>query len=349
MLTYIIKFTNIHNICPYIGMAVYMCVYLLLLLVTVTVFSHCGATEYYVRPTEPTNTSCPAGQSCHTLNHYISYISDSDHYFKSNTVFKFLPGMHRINRPLQIRNVHNVSLTAYDDSSDQTPHIMAEFSCEYDTNGDGVQYEADLYSVDIHFAAIWFINVTDAAISGINVTVETQGMSAIVLDNVSGANIHLNVVCTKEQELPEQWFDNMINITQIGILAYESSYIWIDLSIADNCTNGIIMLQGRYHNISNTIATNSKFGGIMVYATNSTRIMNCNVINNTEIGIVISSSTSTSLMNVSVEHNQEEAIWIASSTSTSLMNVSVEHNQGHGISIDFFFFFFLIDECVGFG
>ena len=37
-----------------IGMAVYMCVYLLLLLVTVTVFSHCGATEYYVRPTEPT-------------------------------------------------------------------------------------------------------------------------------------------------------------------------------------------------------------------------------------------------------------------------------------------------------
>ena len=117
-----------------------MCVYLLLLLVTVTVFSHCGATEYYVRPTEPTNISCPAGQSCLTLNHYTS---DSDHYFKSNTVFKFLPGTHRINKPLQIRNVHNVSLTAYDDSSDQTPHIMAEFSCEYETNGDGVQYEFD--------------------------------------------------------------------------------------------------------------------------------------------------------------------------------------------------------------
>ena len=82
MLTYIIKFTKIHNICPYIGMAVYMCVYVLLLLVTVTVFSHCGATEYYVRPTEPTNISCPAGQSCLTLNHYTS---DSDHYFKSNT------------------------------------------------------------------------------------------------------------------------------------------------------------------------------------------------------------------------------------------------------------------------
>ena len=303
-----------------------MCVYLLLLLVTVTVFSHCGATEYYVRPTEPTNTSCPAGQSCHTLNHYTS---DSDHYFKSNTVFKFLLGTHRINRPLQIRNVHNVSLTAYDDSSDQTPHIMAEFSCENETSGDGVQYDVDLY-VDIHCAAIWFTNVTDAAISGINVTVETQGMSAVVLHNVSGAYIQLNVVCTKEQELLEQWYDN---ITQIGILAHESSYIWIDLSIADNCTNGIMMLQGRYHNISNTIATNSKFGGIILYATNTTRIMNCNLINNTIIGIFINSSPSTSLMNVSVEHNQWDGIWIDNSTSTSLMNVSVEHNQRYGIWI----------------
>ena len=318
-----IKFIKIHNICPYIGMAVYMCVYLLLLLVTVTVFSHCGATEYYVRPTEPTNTSCPAGQSCLTLNHYTS---GSNHYFKSNTVFKFLPGTHRINTPLQIRNVHNVSLTAYDDSSDQTPHIMAEFSCENETNGDGVLHEGVYYSYDIHCAAIWFTNVTDAAISGINVTVETQGMSAIVLHNVSGAHIQLNVVCTKEQEIPEQWYDNMFNITQIGILVYESSYVWIDLSIADNCTNGIIMAQGRYHNISNTIATNGKFCGIILYETN-------NLINNTIIGIRIASSTSTSLMNVSAEHNQGDGILIYSSTSTSLMNVSVEHNQGNGIWI----------------
>ena len=300
-----------------------MCVYLLLLLVTVTVFSHCGATEYYVRPTEPTNTSCPAGQSCLTLNHYTS---DSNNYFKSNTVFKFLPGTHRINKPLHIRNVHNVSLTAYDDSSDQTPHIMAEFSCEYGVQYE--QYENEWKSVEIHCAAIWFTNVTDAAISGINVTVETQGMSAIVLHNVSGAHIQLNVVCTKEQEF--LWYDN---ITQIGILAYESSYIWIDLSVADNCTNGIIMIQGRYHNISNTIATNSKFCGMILYATNTTRIMNCNLINNWLHGILIYSSTSTSLMNVSVEHNQDDGIWIDSSTSTSLMNVSAEHNQGDGIWI----------------
>ena len=47
------KRRKIHNICPYRNGCVYMCVYLLLL-VTVTVFSHCRATEYYVRPTEST-------------------------------------------------------------------------------------------------------------------------------------------------------------------------------------------------------------------------------------------------------------------------------------------------------
>ena len=93
------------------------------------------------------------------------------------------------------------------------------------------------------------------------------------------------------------------------------------------------MAQGRYHNINNTIATNGKFCGIILYETNSTRIMNCNLINNTIIGIRIASSTSTSLMNVSAKHNQGNGIWIVSSTSTSLINVSVEHNQGDGIWI----------------
>ena len=88
----------------------------------------------------------------------------------------------------------------------------------------------------------------------------------------------------------------------------------------------IIVLQGRYHNISNTIATNSKYAEIMLFATNSTRIIKCNVINDANFGIWIGSSTSTSLMNVSAEDNQY-GIKIDSSTCTSLMHVSAEHNQ----------------------
>ena len=141
-------------------------------------------------------------------------------------------------------------------------------------------------------------------------------------------------MCTQEQGVDQRFVNEKVRFMtehyQTGILVYESSYICFEFSVADNCTNGIIMLRGRYHNISSTIVTNSKIGGIILYATHRTRIMNCNLINNTNFGIVIISSTSTSLMNVS---NQGDRILIDSSTSTSLINVSVEHNQ-FGIEID---------------
>ena len=104
-----------------------MAVSIHLLLLLVPVLSLCGATQYYVTPTEPTKTSCPA-QPCFTLNHYTNH---SDRYFKSNTVFKFLPGTHLMNRPLEIRDVENISLEASDDNSDKYPQLVAQFTCQY--------------------------------------------------------------------------------------------------------------------------------------------------------------------------------------------------------------------------
>ena len=67
--------------------------------------------EYFVRPTEPTNDSCP-GEPCLTLDQYIN---DSNLYFKSNnnTVFLFLSGKHIIFRPVFISDAQNVTLKAY--------------------------------------------------------------------------------------------------------------------------------------------------------------------------------------------------------------------------------------------
>ena len=46
------------------------------------------------------------------LNRVSPSITTPDRYFKSNTVFKFLPGTHLMNRPLEIRDVLNISLEA---------------------------------------------------------------------------------------------------------------------------------------------------------------------------------------------------------------------------------------------
>ena len=85
----------------------------------VSILSLCGATEYYVRPSEPTNTSCPA-QPCLTFNEYAS---NSESYFTtSNIVFKFLPGTHLVNISIRVRNVHNVSFTSLERK--KTPQII---------------------------------------------------------------------------------------------------------------------------------------------------------------------------------------------------------------------------------
>ncbi len=57
----------------------------------------------YVKPTE--NTSCP--EPCHTLDEYVQ---NTTRYFVSNTVFKFLPGTHKLSHPLSVSGVTNIAM-----------------------------------------------------------------------------------------------------------------------------------------------------------------------------------------------------------------------------------------------
>ena len=120
------------------------------LILLIPVLSLCGATEYYVRPTEPTNTFCPA-QPCLTLNQYVN---DSNHYFQSNTVFKFLPGTHHMDRPVIIGTVHNISLENF---SNKHPHLVAQCSCNTKTHGylHVSDWHHQFNNFNVWFAAIW--------------------------------------------------------------------------------------------------------------------------------------------------------------------------------------------------
>ena len=86
---------------------------LLLLTKAVTVLLCClsdvhGITEYYVKPTEFDNTSCP-GQPCHTLNYFAS----NAHNAWSDVAVRFLPGNHSLNQSLYISNNSNLHLTTF--------------------------------------------------------------------------------------------------------------------------------------------------------------------------------------------------------------------------------------------
>ena len=99
-------------------MALHCHIWLVLL---ASIISQCGAIEYYVKPTNFTNDTCP-GQPCLTINEYTNA---SAYYIKSNIAFIFLPGNHISLSPIVIRDVENISII----SDNKNTKILAYFSC----------------------------------------------------------------------------------------------------------------------------------------------------------------------------------------------------------------------------
>ena len=232
-----------------------VCVHLLLLLVPI--LSLCGATQYYVTPTEPTNTSCPA-QPCLTLNHYTNH---SNRYFKSNTVFKFLPGTHLMNRPLEIRDVENISLEASDDNSDMYPQLVAQFTCQNEAISDCIGLQSLVVTLYVCCSAIRMINVTHAAIQGISVTVRIPHVSGVILQQCS----HLYIQSMTYSGIQER--DNGRNdfvSNECGNVAYESSDIEMDSLEISNFSYGVWLYKSRNTSMMNIYAAYNWDIGILI-------------------------------------------------------------------------------------
>ena len=73
---------------------------------------------YYVKPSHNSSLSyvCPSSYPCHILQYYVQ---NSTAFFKSNSTFQFLPGIHILesnegNKPTTIENVQNITLIGND-------------------------------------------------------------------------------------------------------------------------------------------------------------------------------------------------------------------------------------------
>ena len=204
---------------------------------------------YYVTPTEPTNTSCPA-QPCHTLNHYTNH---SDRYFKSNTVFTFLPGTHLMNRPLEIRDVENVSLEASDDNSDMYPQLVAQFTCQHEAISDCIEIQSYNFYGYVCCSVVWMINVTRAAIEGISVTVTTPRVSGVILQQCSHLHIQSYIGIQKKFDFDDD--------QSVEIIAYESSDIEMDSIEVSNFSFGVVLYMSRSSRM-NVFAAHNGWVGI---------------------------------------------------------------------------------------
>ena len=108
----------------------------------------CGATDYYVRPTEPTNASCPS-QPCLTLHHYIQNLS-------SNANYHLLPGVHFINGPITLKHVRNLSMAAFNSSGTKIAATI-----EFNSRGNGSLYSLKCSGISFQDAS----NITISSLS----------------------------------------------------------------------------------------------------------------------------------------------------------------------------------------
>ena len=284
-----------------------------LLLLLATVISQCGATEYYVRPTEPTNTSCP-GQPCLTLNQYIE---NSSSYILSNVMFKFLPGKHVIKRPLEIRNIQNVTLKGISNTSDEYPQIVAQFSCWnnylcFNATGRLMALLNDISLEDC--SVIELINASHVNIRGIHLALSTVNVSAIKVE--------------KSMDIHSVKAGQDINGYNIGIRVNKTNNLYVDKLHASNLLYGLLL-----HNTLNAHINESTFeySGLLAMKSDSVHIKSTNVSANKEAGVELHFCNNTNIVNISAANNSGSGVVFTSCRNTSIVNISAANNNGSGV------------------
>ena len=232
-----------------------------------------------------------------------------------------------MNRPLEIRDVENVSLEASDDNSDMYPQLVAQFTCQHETDSDCIDIQGYVLYAFVCCSVVWMINVTHAAIEGISVTVTTPHVSGVILQQCS----HLHIQSNTYIGIQEQFEFQMEQ--EVGIIAYESSDIEMDSLEASNFTIGVGLYMSRSTSMMNVSAAYNG-AGIWLYHSTDTSMMNVSAAHNEGYGIWLEHSTHTSMMNVAAAHNVFDGLWLQHSTNTSMMNVSAAYNENVGILLD---------------
>ena len=225
----------------------------------------CGATEYYVRPMEPTNTSCP-GQPCLTFSQYIN---DSDHYFKSNTVFRFQSGIHQVNRSVSIRNVHNISMVEIE--KDKETKVIFYLPCNQSSTSSTPECRGFVFrfasyitidglTVVVHSQSkvplfgMMFMNITRLSIKhSTMITVNSLWSYSI---NVIGGK-HVNIIS--------------LTVTHGGIKLIDTENASINTMTAVSCHCGVYMLSTNNTAVTD-VAVRSAYIGMYLHSTIYTRI-----------------------------------------------------------------------------
>ena len=311
-----------------------------LVAVCVHYLSSCGATDYYVRPTQPASISCP-GQPCLTFSQYANNLS-------SNATYHFVAGVHVIKGDIEVRNVRNVSLVALKRNAD-LPQIISECS----SNGTSNSY--------VQCFGIRFKNVRDITISSIilnmphpttrltfidstGIVIQTVSVSSTEVTNVPKYEILIFVLNTTDIVI------NSLTITQGDVHVAQSKRVDISKMSFENAS--INFSQTIDIHISDIIATCTctcapfdQFSVKTAYTTSSTCITDTNTVYTpyTCIGdglvlesrdvIILLNTLNTTIRNVTIHYAGKDGISLLNTLDTTITNVTIYYTGGAGINL----------------
>ena len=225
-----------------------------------------------------------------------------------------------MNRPLEIRDVENISLEATDDNSDMRPQLVPKFTCQYEAESECTSldsYQNNLYII-LCCSAVWMINVTHVVVEGISVTVRTPHVSGVKLQQC--LHLHISILIQGQEN------DIEVLVSEFGILAYECSDIEMDSLEVSNFRTGVVLYKSRNTSMINVAAVHNECDGIVLVNSTTTRMLHVSAAYSGSNGIWLISSTDTSMMNVSAVHMGGDGIWLLSCNNTRMINVYAAHN-----------------------
>ena len=227
-----------------------------------------------------------------------------------------------MDRPVTIGNVHNVSLEGWKDESGEYPRLVTQFFCYKVPKCIPLDSLSNwITNPKVCCAAVWLHNLFNVTVKGISITVQAlnEPISGVNLKNVSDITVQMNTTCS----LTDQ--------PSFGITIFETTFVEIHSSIANNCSFGLVLHNTTNIHITKVTTMYNMYLGIVVHMATDTVMSNTITAHNARDGMHLSSMSNTYITNMTTSHNfRSIGISLFNMHNTHIMNMTTKHN-GNGM------------------